>query len=29
MFPTIDWNIQLDHAEKLGLGERAYTIVKI
>jgi uncharacterized Fe-S center protein len=29
MFPTIDWNIQLDHAEKLGLGERAYTIIKI
>ncbi|MCX5807695.1 MAG: DUF362 domain-containing protein [Proteobacteria bacterium] len=29
LFPTIDWNIQLDHAEKLGLGKRAYTIIKI
>ncbi len=29
MFPTIDWNIQLDHAERLGLGERTYTLVKI
>jgi len=29
LYPTIDWNIQLDHAEKLGLGEREYTLVKI
>jgi uncharacterized Fe-S center protein len=29
MFPAIDWNIQLDHAERLGLGERNYTIIKI
>jgi uncharacterized Fe-S center protein len=29
MFPLIDWNIQLDHAERLGLGERKYTIIKI
>lgn len=27
--PSIDWNVQLDHAEELGLGERNYTIVKI
>ncbi|MCX5803567.1 MAG: DUF362 domain-containing protein [Proteobacteria bacterium] len=29
IYPSIDWNIQLNHAEKLGLGERAYTLVKI
>ena len=29
LYPAIDWNIQLDHAEKLGLGERKYTLVKI
>jgi uncharacterized protein len=29
LFPTIDWNIQLDHGEKLKLGERAYTLVKV
>lgn len=29
IYPTIDWNIQLDHAEKLGLGERKYILVKI
>ena len=29
IYPSIDWNIQLDHAVKMGLGEREYTIVKI
>lgn len=29
LFPAIDWNIQLDHGEKLKLGERAYTLVKV
>ncbi|MDR2018523.1 MAG: DUF362 domain-containing protein [Syntrophobacterales bacterium] len=29
LFPGIDWTIQLSHGEKLGLGEKAYTIVKI
>jgi len=29
LFPSIDWNIQLDHAERLGMGERAYTLIKI
>jgi uncharacterized Fe-S center protein len=29
LYPTIDWNIQLDHGEKLKLGERAYTLVKV
>ncbi|MDD3846848.1 MAG: DUF362 domain-containing protein [Syntrophorhabdaceae bacterium] len=29
LFPDIDWNIQLDHAEKIGLGTRKYTIKKV
>jgi uncharacterized Fe-S center protein len=29
LYPAIDWNIQLDHAVKMGLGEREYTLVKI
>jgi len=29
VFPGIDWNVQLDHAQRLHMGERAYTIVKI
>jgi uncharacterized Fe-S center protein len=29
VFPKIDWSVQLEHAERLGMGERAYTIVKI
>ncbi len=29
VYPTIDWQIQLDHAERMGLGERAYTLVKV
>jgi len=29
LYPTIDWNVQLDHGEKLKLGEKAYTIVKV
>jgi hypothetical protein len=29
VYPTIDWNIQLDHAVRMGLGEREYKIVKI
>lgn len=27
--PDIDWTIQLDHAEKLGLGTRRYELVRI
>jgi len=27
--PDIDWEIQLDHAEKIGVGKRAYTLIKI
>jgi uncharacterized Fe-S center protein len=29
VYPSIDWNVQLDHAEKLGLGERKYMLVKV
>jgi uncharacterized protein len=29
VYPNVDWNVQLDHAQKLGLGERAYTLVKV
>ncbi len=29
VYPSVDWNIQLDHAEKLGLGERKYMLVKV
>lgn len=29
IYPSIDWSIQLDHAEKIGLGERTYNIVKV
>jgi hypothetical protein len=29
LYPSIDWNFQLNHAEKMGLGSRKYTLVKI
>lgn len=29
LYPTIDWNVQLDHGQRLRLGERAYTLVKV
>jgi uncharacterized protein len=29
LYPRIDWEIQLSHAQKLGLGERSYKIVKV
>jgi len=29
LYPSIDWNIQLDYAETLGLGEKTYTLIKI
>ena len=27
--PEIDWEVQLEHGEKIGLGKRAYELVKI
>ena len=29
IYPKIDWSIQLDHAQKIGLGKREYEIVTI
>jgi hypothetical protein len=29
VYPDIAWDIQLDHAERMNLGERAYRIVKV
>lgn len=29
IYPRIDWSVQLNHAEKMGLGERKYTLIKI
>jgi len=29
VYPQIDWEIQLDYAEQLGLGSRTYELVKI
>ena len=29
LFPDIDWTVQLDHGERMGLGQRSYTLVKI
>jgi uncharacterized protein len=29
LYPRIDWSVQLDHAEKLGLGSRKYRLQKI
>lgn len=29
LYPSIDWTYQLDHAQKLGLGNREYTLVRI
>ncbi len=27
--PQIDWEVQLEHAEKMGLGRRAYTLTRL
>jgi uncharacterized protein len=29
IFPRIDWSIQLEHAARLNVGEREYTLVKV
>jgi hypothetical protein len=29
VFPKIDWTIQLHYAQKLGLGQRDYELIKI
>jgi uncharacterized Fe-S center protein len=27
--PQIDWEVQLEHGEKVGLGQRAYELEKL
>jgi uncharacterized Fe-S center protein len=29
IYPQVDWPIQLEYAEELGLGSREYELVKI
>ncbi len=29
LYPEVDWTVQLDHAEKIGLGSRKYEIINI
>lgn len=29
VYPQIDWEVQLEHAEKIGLGRRAYRLVRL
>ena len=29
IYPNVDWEIQLDYAERLGLGSRTYELVKV
>jgi Uncharacterized Fe-S center protein len=29
LFPEVDWTIQLQYAQKLGLGQRDYELIKI
>lgn len=29
LYPAIEWEIQLKHAEKMGLGERMYNLIKV
>lgn len=29
LYPQVDWSVQLQHAEEIGLGRRAYELVKL
>jgi uncharacterized Fe-S center protein len=29
IYPQIDWEVQLEHGEKVGLGRRAYELVRL
>ena len=29
IYPAVDWNVQLEHAEKIGLGTREYELVTV
>jgi hypothetical protein len=29
LYPRVDWNVQLDHGVRMGLGSREYKLVKV
>ncbi|HEY3276022.1 MAG TPA: DUF362 domain-containing protein [Syntrophorhabdaceae bacterium] len=29
LYPRIDWRVQIDHGEKMGLGKKAYQLIKV
>jgi hypothetical protein len=29
IYPKVDWTIQLEHAEKIGLGSREYELINL
>ncbi len=29
IFPSVDWNVQLDYGKKVGLGKRAYNLIEV
>jgi uncharacterized Fe-S center protein len=29
IYPNVDWTVQLQHAEKLGLGRRDYELIRL
>jgi uncharacterized Fe-S center protein len=29
LYPNVDWRIQLDYAEEIGLGTRQYELIKV
>jgi uncharacterized protein len=29
LYPEVDWSVQLDYAERIGMGQRAYELVTI
>lgn len=29
LYPNVDWNVQLEYAERIGLGTRKYTLIEI
>jgi len=29
IYPQVDWTIQLDYAQKIGLGQRKYELIRV
>ncbi len=29
LYPSVDWSVQLEYAERIGLGTRKYTLIEI